>query len=140
MNNGWKWTVDKMEEVRDAMTPADRETFMFDLEQLHWPTYIGTAAHGPARHLPALPRTCRVVCSATEQGLIGCKKYLMKEDMGRVNVALKTQARLKMVAVLLRTIVVAAIIKMLLPLIRSKGFYKATWLLFLPLRMVAGLA
>ncbi len=64
----------------------------------------------------------------------------MKEDMGRVNVALKTQQRLKMVAVLLRTIVLAAIIKMLLPLIRSKGFYKATWIFFLPLRMVAGLA
>ncbi len=75
-----------------------------------------------------------------EQGLVGCKKYLMKEDMGRVNVARQAQRRLKVVAVLLRTIVVAAIMKLFMPFLRSKAMYKLFWLIFLPIRMIAGLA
>jgi fatty acyl-CoA reductase len=44
MNTEWTWTVDRQEEVRDALSLGDRETFLFDLAQMHWPSYIGSLA------------------------------------------------------------------------------------------------
>ncbi len=60
--------------------------------------------------------------------------------MSRIDVARAAQARLKMVAVLLRSIVAAAALKFLMPFIRSKAFQRVMWLLFLPLRAMAGFA
>lgn len=69
MSNGWVWSQTRVQEVLQAMAPADRETFNFDLAQIHFPTYL-------------------------ENSMIGIKKFLMREDMGRVEVARWAQRRL----------------------------------------------
>lgn len=47
--------------------------------------------------------------------------------------------RLKVLAVILRVIVLAGVLKLVLPFIRSRGIYKSLWMLLLPVRMMTGL-
>lgn len=68
MHNDWKWDCHRVDEVNEAMSPADRQKFFFDLRDLHWRTYL-------------------------EQSLVGVKKFLMREDMSRVEVARQAQKK-----------------------------------------------
>lgn len=68
-NNQWRFLSDNMEALEKKLTPADRQTFGFDLTALHWPSYF-------------------------EQYCLGVRRYILKEEMATLPHSRKALRRL----------------------------------------------
>lgn len=104
---GWKWETRNGEAMLASMSEADKQLFDFDLSKLHWPTYV-------------------------ENQCVGIKKFLMREDMARLDVALKGQRRMMLFNFLAKATGLLFLIRVVLPFLRRRGLLRSSWLLLAP--------
>lgn len=98
-SNSWTWDNNNLQKVRAQLSPRDLKTFYFDAKLLDWQKYI------------------RDYC-------IGCKKYLLKEEMSRLPAAHRHLQRLQIISLLFNAVVLMVVWHVLLkrfPLIRNLG-------------------
>lgn len=93
---GWHWEVGQADFLMSLLSEEDRKKFSFDLKPLHWRNYI-------------------------EVLIVGIKKFLMKEDMGRLDQAKTAQRRLLLRTWLFRLLWLALAAGVLVPFLNKRG-------------------
>lgn len=98
----WSWEQRNSLAVLAELPPSELELFNFDVKTLNWKSYL-------------------------EMYAIGIKKFILKEDMSRINIARQQHRRLRAVRVLCTISILFFVLRVIFRFLRNRGFVKGSW-------------